>query len=260
VIHVERRGVRGNTPVVLLHGVGLDHRMWDRCQPALSARDVLAPDLRGHGQSPPAEPGTTLADLADDVATVLRAPAHVVGFSLGAMVAQHLAATRPELVRSLTLVSSVAQRSPAERSAVRERLRRAATDFPTSAEAAVARWFSPAWQRREPHLVEQVRDRMLANDPACYLTCYRIFTEADVEVAALQHLIGAPTLVMTGERDPGSTPAMAHHLGEAIRTTRSVVVVPGARHLLPLERADAVTSSLLTLISEVEHHEHTEHV
>jgi (E)-2-((N-methylformamido)methylene)succinate hydrolase len=260
MIHAEHHGVDGTTPVVLLHGVGLDHRMWDRCLPALGSCDVLVPDLRGHGQSPPARPGTTLADLVDDVAKVMTGSAHVVGFSLGALVAQRLAASHARRVRSLTLVSSVAERSPAERAAVRRRLKLASSDLPASAEAAVDRWFSPAWRQREPRLLQQVRDRMLANDPDSYAACYRVFTEADAEVAPLQRLITAPTLVLTGEGDPGSTPAMARRLGAAIPGTRSVVVVPGARHLLPLERPEAVTSPLLTLISELEHHEHTQHV
>jgi hypothetical protein len=53
---------------------------------------------------------------------------------------------------------------------------------------------------------------------------------------------------------------MAERLGAAIPTTRSVVVVAGARHLLPLERPDEIANPLLSLISEVEHHEHSHQV
>ncbi len=260
MIHVARYGPADGSPVLLLHGVGLDHRMWARCLPALSGHQVLLPDLRGHGRSPRADEGTSLSDLADDVGEHLDKPAHVVGFSLGALVAQHLAATKSGNVRSLTLVSSVASRSPAERAAVRQRLQRAATDFTASVEAAVERWFSPAWQRRDPELVQQVRDRLASTDVQSYLHCYRIFAEGDLEVAPLLGSITAPTLVVTGEHDGGSTPAMAELLGSAVPTTRSVVVVAGARHLLPLERPEQVTNPLLALISEVEHHEHSHHV
>jgi (E)-2-((N-methylformamido)methylene)succinate hydrolase len=260
MIHIERRGHADGSPVLLLHGVGLDHQMWARCLPALREHHVLLPDLRGHGESPPARPGISLSDLTDDVAGHLDRPTHVVGFSLGALVAQRLAAANPTHVRSLTLVSSVASRSSDERAAVRQRLQQAATDFPTSAEAAVQRWFSPTWQRHDPGLVRQVRDRLTSTDLQSYLHCYRIFAEADLEVAPLLRSISAPTLVVTGEHDGGSTPAMAQRLGAAIPTTRSVVVVPGARHLLPLQRPAEVTNSLLALISEVEHHEHSHHV
>lgn len=259
MIHVERHGSADGSSVMLLHGVGLDHQMWERCLPALGEHRVLLPDLRGHGQSPPAAPQVSLSDLADDVAGHLDRPTHVVGFSLGALVAQRLAATDPTHVRSLTLVSSVADRSSAERVAVQQRLQRAATDFPASVAAAVERWFSPTWHRQDPELVQQIRDRLASTEMRSYLRCYRVFAEADLEVAPLLHSITAPTLIMTGEHDSGSTPAMAERLAAAIPSTRSVVIVAGARHLLPLERPDEVTNSLRALISEVDNHEHSHH-
>lgn len=259
MIHVERHGSADGSPLLLLHGVGLDHQMWERCLPALGEHRVLLPDLRGHGQSPPAPPEVSLFDLADDVAGHLDGPTHVVGFSLGALVAQRLAATDPTHVRSLTLVSSVADRSSAERAAVQQRLQRAASDFPASVAAAVERWFSPTWQRQEPDLVQQIRDRLASTEVGSYLHCYRVFAEADLAVAPLLPSITAPTLVMTGEHDSGSTPAMAERLAAAIPSTRSVVIVAGARHLLPLESPDEVTQPLLALISEVDNHEHSHH-
>ena len=115
--------------LVFLHGVGLDHSVWEPVA-ALLGDDVrvVTPDLPGHGARPPVGPGVTLADLAEGVAADIPDGAHLVGFSLGAMVAQHLAIHRPELVATLTSVSSVCRRTPAERAAVLERLRTADTD------------------------------------------------------------------------------------------------------------------------------------
>jgi pimeloyl-ACP methyl ester carboxylesterase len=230
--------------MVLLHGVGLDRAMWDRCLPRLAARHrVTVVDLRGHGASPPAAPGVTAADLASDVAALLDGPAHVVGFSLGALVAQQLAVERPELIASLTLVSSVADRSAAERVAVARRLDRAREDFAASAHAALERWFSPAWRTRDPALVRAVRDTLLSNDQASYLACYGVFGTADAQLWPHLPRIAAPTLVVTGADDPGSTAAMSRKLAARIPDGRAIIL-PGARHLLPLERpaelADAV--------------------
>src|SRR5690606_34252706 len=87
------------TPVVLLHGVGLDRALWERCVPALARRHrVLVPDLPGHGRSGPVPEGVGLADLAEAVAGWMPARAHLVGFSLGALVAQELSLSRPDLV------------------------------------------------------------------------------------------------------------------------------------------------------------------
>jgi pimeloyl-ACP methyl ester carboxylesterase len=208
---------------------------------------VTTVDLRGHGRSPAAAPGVRLADLAVDVVEVVEAlrggPAHLVGFSLGALVAQQVAATRPDLVATLTAVSSVALRTPAEREAVRGRLEVARADLAATVEVALDRWFEDEWRSREPGLVADVRRTMLANDPASYVACYSVFAEGDAEVGPLLSRIAAPTLAITGSDDPGSTPEMADRLAAAVPDARAEVVV-GARHLLPLERPRELTQAL----------------
>lgn len=226
----------GGPDLVLIHGVGLDRSMWYRCLPELARRHrVTVVDLRGHGRSPRAEPGTTLADLAADIAEMPIGPAHVAGFSLGALVAQELALAVPGRVRSLTLVSSVARRGPEEAAAVRARLDRAVADFEGSARAAVDRWFSAEWSAREPRLREEVLAALLANGRTSYLACYEIFGTADRRLWPRLGEITAPTLAVTGSDDPGSTPAMTLRLASAIPGARSLII-PGVRHLLPLER------------------------
>jgi pimeloyl-ACP methyl ester carboxylesterase len=241
--------VEGEGPdVVLLHGVGLDHTMWRRCAPALApAYRLTSVDLRGHGASPPAPEGISLADLAEDVTRVLddagTGRVHLVGFSLGALVAAHLAACHPARVATLTLVSSVAPRSPAEREAVARRLEAARTDRAGAVEAAVARWFDAEWRRREPELAREVRRTLLATENASYLACYAVFATGDRAVAPLLERIAAPTLAITGGEDPGSTPEMSRRLARAIPDARAEIV-PGVRHLLPLERPTALTAAL----------------
>jgi len=231
--------------LVLLHGVGLDRSMWERCLPALTERHrVTVVDLRGHGTSPPAAPGVTLRELAADVAALLPGPAHLVGFSLGALVAQQLAVTNPELTASLTLVSSVAGRSEEERAAVLRRRERAWEDFAGSAHAAVDRWFSPEWRAREPELAKAVVDRLVTNDRTSYLACYDVFASADAELWPRLPGITAPTLAVTGSDDPGSTPAMTRLLAARIPAARALIV-PGARHLLPLERPEGLVKAVL---------------
>ena len=243
MIHSDAQG--SGPTVVLLHGVGLDGGLWDRCAPALAAdHRVVVPDLRGHGRSPAIEGRVTLADLAADVAEIMDGPAHVVGFSLGALVASELALSRDDLVERLTLVSCVADRSDAEREAVRRRLALSEEDFEAAVEAAVERWFDPEWRSREPELVERVRATMLANRWDSYVAAYRVFAEADAELWPRLPLVRVPTLVVTGEEDRGSTPEMTRRLARAIPQARSAVV-PGARHLLPLQCPDELVRLIL---------------
>ena len=92
---------------MLVHGVSSSSRTWWRVGPALAERGfrVLAVDLRGHGSSPRAVAGLTLADLAGDVAeTVEEAPVDLlVGHSLGALVALELVTTRLGFARRLVV-------------------------------------------------------------------------------------------------------------------------------------------------------------
>lgn len=237
--------------VVLLHGVGLDRSVWEPVSAVLSDRyDVDAPDLPGHGTRPPVAAGTTLADLATAVAADLSGPVHLVGFSLGALVAQYLAIHRPELVATLTSVSSVCRRTDAEREAVLKRLATAERDMRASSEASLTRWFEgsavPADQ------VERTRRTLLANDPDSFVRCYRVFATGDAEVGPELGRIGAPSLAITGADDPGSTPAMTQRLADAIPGCRAEVV-PHARHMLPLERPAALAGAITTLIGDHAH-------
>ncbi|WP_327294344.1 alpha/beta fold hydrolase [Streptomyces sp. NBC_01197] len=240
------------TDLVLLHGVGLDRHMWDRCLPALAARHrTRAVDLRGHADSPPAAPGTTLDDLATDVLDTLEGPAHLVGFSLGALVATRAALLRPTAVASLTLVSSVARRTPEESQDVAGRLERAREDFPGSVDAAIDRWFTREWQAAEPGLVEEVRATLLSQNHTSYLACYEVFTRADAELWPQLPSLTVPTLAVTGGADPGSTEAMTRALAGAVPGARAAVI-PGARHLLALEAPDRLTDEIIRHTTEVD--------
>ena len=239
-------GTHSGEPVVLLHGVGLDHTMWRPVAALLKdTYEVVTPDLIGHGGRAPAPGGTTLGDLADDVTRVLPSGAHLVGFSLGALVAQHLARHRPDLVVSLTSVSSVCRRTPDERAAVLGRLAAAGTAFPGTGEASLQRWVGGT--AVAPALGARARETLLANDVASYLHCYRVFATADAEIGPELPRIAVPALAVTGALDPGSTPAMTHRLAASVPGCRAEVV-PDARHMLPVQRPRELVSSLLTLL------------
>ena len=237
--------------LVLLHGVGLDHSMWTPVATLLQEDfEVLALDLPGHGGRGPAPDGITLGDLAEAVAGSVEPGSHLVGFSLGALVAQHLARYRPDLVATLTSVSSVCRRTDDERAAVLSRLATAAADFPASVAASLQRWY--AGTPTDPELVRQTEATLLANDVKSYLNCYRVFATADAEIAPELPRITVPALAVTGENDPGSTPEMTHRLADAIPDCRAVVI-PGARHMLPVERPRDLVTCLTTFLGERAH-------
>ncbi|GAA1751144.1 alpha/beta fold hydrolase [Kocuria aegyptia] len=244
-------------PIVLLHGVGLDHSMWEPLRADLARltdRPVVALDLPGHGAQPPLTGPATLTELAEDVATRLPGRAHLVGFSLGALIAQHLARYRPELVATLTSVSSVCRRTPEEAASVAARLESARTDFPGSVEASIHRWY-PADSGVEPGAVAGTRTTLLANSVESYLHAYEVFATADAEIGSELGSIGVPSLAVTGELDPGSTPEMTERLAAATPGAQAVVV-PGARHMLPVERPGELARIIHHFVEESSREDH----
>src|SRR3970040_1727864 len=119
--------IEGQGPVVLfLHPVGLDLTWWESQAEALRPEfQVLRLDFRGHDESAIASPPYTLLDFANDAHALLEelklAPAHVIGLSLGGMVAQLLALEYPADVRSLVLADTLCTLPDAAPRAVRGR-------------------------------------------------------------------------------------------------------------------------------------------
>jgi pimeloyl-ACP methyl ester carboxylesterase len=250
-------------PVVLIHGVGLDATIWDAQAEALAERHrVVAYDMLGHGRSAHPPGARTLGDFVTQLSELLDAlglgQVAMIGFSMGGLVARAFAAAYPERVSHLALISTAYERSPEEQAAILVRLGQAEIEGPSSLVAgALERWFSPGFRAAHPEVVARIRERLAANDGEGFLAAYRVFAEADSQMAGFlesQGLngggrIGCPTLVLTGEEDPGSSPAMARRLADAIAGARCLIL-PGMRHLALMEAPQAVTNPLIEFLEQ----------
>jgi 3-oxoadipate enol-lactonase len=241
-----RRGGRGPA-VLLIHGVGGDARNWDPIAERLRARfDVIAMDLRGHGESDLITGPVDAHDLARDALQVLDeanvAQAAVVGFSLGGAVAQALTLDHPRRVSRLAVIGTVAGRTPDEQAKARERIRFLEEHgLAALAEGNRERWFTDAFRRDHADIVDRRVAQVKACDEASYVHAFRVFATADF--ADRLHEIDVPALVVTGEHDLAATGRMARLMGERIRDAQ-VHVLPGLRHSLLIE-ATATISQLL---------------
>lgn len=238
--------------VVLLHGVGLDRTMWKPLREQLAHQSV-ALDLPGHGLRPPLRSEQNLASLAADVLERLetREPVHLVGFSLGALVAQYLARFAPGRVLTLSAVNSVCRRTAEESTAVEERLATAGTNFSQGVDRAIERWFPAGETAVDAQLIEATRQTLAGNDVESYVHAYAVFARGDQEIADELDAIKQPTLAITGELDPGSTPEMSRRLVAAVPQGR-LRIIPGARHMLPVENPLALAAELNSFFSDNE--------
>jgi 3-oxoadipate enol-lactonase len=187
---------------VLLHPLGVDHRFWDRVAEALpdGIGDLVVPDLLGHGTAPLPPRPATIGDFADAIEAdlVRHGQVNLVGMSLGGLVAQVLAAQRPDLVRRVVIADSVAVYPDAMRAMWRDRAATARRDgLDAFVQPTEALWFSEAF--RQDEAVERVRRVFLACDPEGYARTCEVLATADTTGAAGS--IAAPALVVCGEDD-----------------------------------------------------------
>lgn len=239
--------IAGSGPALLLiHGIGATANAWGP-QVDILARSftVIRPDLRGAGRSVTSGEISVAAHVSDIVAVLDERgadEADVVGWSYGAIVAQHLAALHPHRVKSLALLGPIAEPAPAAREALRARAANArAAGMVDIADATIEMGTSAATKTGQPQTVAFVRESVMRQDPEGYA---QICESAAAAVAAPADQIKCPTMVLTGDEDNTAPPRSVKVLAEAIpESTFSVLARCG--HWLTLERPTAVTESLL---------------
>lgn len=241
-------------PVVLIHGVGLNKEMWGGQVVGLATQyRVIAYDMLGHGDSPRPEPGTELLGYADQLRELLDhlglTQVTVIGFSMGGLVARAFALHYPQYLQGLVVLNSVFNRTPEQRAGVIARTAQAAQHGPdANAEAALSRWFSREYQAANPAQIAAIRQTLASNDPQGYLTTYELFATQDMYRADDLGNIRVPTLIATGELDPGSTPEMAEQLAQRIPGARAAVLAE-QRHMMPVESPRLVNRLLLDFLA-----------
>jgi 3-oxoadipate enol-lactonase len=241
-------GVEGAPVVLLSNALGTTRDLWRPQLAALASRFlVVRYDTRGHGLSEVSDDGYDLDRLGADALAVLDdlgvARADVAGISLGGLTAMWLARHAPDRVHRLVLANTAARiGSPAiweQRIAdVRRGGLRAVAD------AAPARWFTPAFRDRRPDAVLDAQSMLCGIDPDGYVGCAGVLRDADLtsEIAG----ITASTLVISGRHDPVTTLADAESICARIRNARHQPL--DAAHLANVEAADAFTTAMLEFL------------
>ncbi|MDH6279446.1 3-oxoadipate enol-lactonase [Prescottella agglutinans] len=241
-LHYEMHGDPAAPPVLLLGSLGANLHMWDPQIHALwSGHHVIAVDHRGHGGSPAPAGPYTMADLGGDVIALLDRlgldSVHFVGLSLGGAVGQWLAAHHPQRLRTLTVMCTSAQFTPAQ-----PWLDRAATvradGIASIAESVVGRWFTPELAQRDPELVARHVAMVSGSSDEGYAACCEALSQWDGR-ADLARIV-APTLVIAAEQDGPTPPPKLQAIADSIAGAEFHVVSPGA-HLANVEQAGAIT-------------------
>lgn len=230
-------------PLVLIHGGLVDSRSWIKQHELAEKLTLIMPDTRGFGRSEGPLDGLTLADLAGDVAGLLKAldiaSAYVLGFSMGGLTAQYLALSRPDLVRGLILVSSRACGTKG----------RPATPGPQEVPGHVNRAFSPAFREREAEFLTGYIAMATENEAkGWYKVREAMDTVPPLEAVAA---IRCPTLIIHARQDASIPLSQAEDTHRMIPGSR-LEVVEDSGHTIQIERPQLFNELVSNFVLECE--------
>ena len=243
---------KNSIPNVFIHGVGLDHQMWNKQVNYFNEFSILTYDLLGHGKTPFDKEKLSLKDFSDQLLELLDhleiEKINLIGFSLGSLIALNFSSHFQKKVEKLILIGTTYKRSDEERSLVLDRYNQAKLNKPIS-KKALRRWFSDKYleDNRETYDLFMKILNKEPKDHKNFLKAYELFANHYDDFEAIKK-IHTKTLVMTGSDDVGSTPAMSKELVKDLINSTYIEIQNG-KHLCSIECVDDVNMKIENFIN-----------
>jgi len=232
-----------DAPIVLVHGVGLNHTIWE---PQIDAFDnsVLAYDILGHGKTPLNNDNISFDNFSNQLINLIdelkMKKIHLIGFSIGSLIARNFASKFNDRLESLTLLCSIFNRTEKQQQIIKDRFELVKKSKSLSKQA-LKRWFTDDYLEKNPNTYNKISSILEQNNMENFLKVYELFiNHKDNEKF---ENIKTKTLVMTGEEDIGSTPEMSENLSKVINNSKVKIISKG-KHLCSIECADDVNMSI----------------
>lgn len=240
----------GGPWLTFIHQLAGDLSVWDQLAGYFrNDYTVLRYDLRGHGQTAVSPDAFSIGTLAGDLAELLDrlgAPStHVVGVSIGGMVAQQFAADHQARVDTLTVVGAPAFTPEEARPTFGQRASSVRQSGTASiVEVTLERWLTAAFRRAHPEVVVQIAET-IARTPA---EGFARAAEAvrDFDVRGKLASVARPTLVVAGKHDSGTPNAASKVIADTVPGARFEIL--DAAHLSPIEDSQRFTAILETFL------------
>ena len=244
--------IDGDGPwLTLSHSVGTNNSMWAPQVDALSRHfKVLRIETRGHGQSASPAGPYRMSDLAKDVVALWDElgiqRSHWLGLSMGGMIGQTLAINAPERLSNLILANTTG-RGPVNAPALWADRAATAQSKGMSAmvEGSLSRWFTEPYRAAHPDVMARVAAMIEGASVEGYSACCLAIGAVNTLEALTQ--VRIPTLIIVGESDQATPPAMAQQLHEHLVDSQ-LCVLPNAAHLSNMEQPGLFTEAVLTFL------------
>ena len=238
--------------IVFIHGVGLTSAMWKPQINFFKEYNTLTYDLLGHGKTPLKKGKLIIDDFSKQLFKLINElnfnKIHLVGFSLGALIARDFASKYSSKLSSLIILGSIYKRSENQKRVVINRFNLAKKNSPASKATSLRRWFTENFISNNPKVYEEVYSILENNNRKDFLKSYEIFVYYNDNDEIIKK-IDVKTLITTGQNDVGSTPEMSKNLSKIIKDSEFIEIKKG-KHLCSIECADDVNIIFKKFIDE----------
>ena len=243
--YIEFSAINNSIPTIFIHGVGLDNTMWYPQKDYFHDKSVLFYDLLNHGKSIGGYRDLSFEIYSNQLFQIIDElkleKINIVGFSIGALIAQHFTEKFYEKVNKLVLIGSVYKRSEKQIKIVKNRFSEAVNGKSITIDS-IKRWFSEKYLNNNSHVYDFFYNLLEKKKNEDFLSAYKIFVNSDSYNINYSNF-NMPTLVMTGENEIGSTPLMSKGISEEIKNS-SLYLIKNAKHGATIEQAETVNKKI----------------
>ena len=243
--------VENTTPVVFVHGVGLNHEIWNPQVEFLKKQTSITYDLFCHGKSTCSFDQINFEDFSNQIDGLLQflkiQKIVLIGFSLGGLVAAHYASTRKKTIEKLILFGTIYGRTEEEQVAAVKRYEEVSKNF-FDIPSQLSRWLNQDYLDKNPETAEMISRILNENNHEEFLKSYKLLSYFQDSMIAFDQ-ISSSTLILTGENEVGSTPKMAKSISKVIKGSKVEIVKKG-KHLCGIECTDDVNKIFADFIGK----------
>jgi (E)-2-((N-methylformamido)methylene)succinate hydrolase len=237
-------------PIIFIHGVGLTHEIWQPQFDYFKNYTTIFYDILGHGKTPLNKSNISFDDFSEQLILLINElkldKIHLIGFSIGSLIARNFATKYNDRLKSLTLLGSIFKRNEFQQKIVNDRYNLTKNNSNLSRQA-LKRWFTDKYLEKNPDIYEKISSILEKNNIENFLKVYKLFVFHKND-ENFQN-ISVNTLVMTGENDMGSTVEMSKKLSDVINNSQ-LKIIKGGKHLCGIECADDVNMAIKNFIEQ----------
>ena len=224
-------------PIVFIHGIGLTHEIWDQQIEYFKDYNTIVYDLIGHGKTPLNKKQINIKDFSKQLLGLIDElkvkKIHLVGFSLGSLIARDFASLYGDRLSSLTIFGTVYKRTEDEKRQIINRYETMKKNKDVSKKRALDRWFTEEFIKKNPNIYKKIYSMLENNNHDTWLKVYKLFVYHEDDDISIKQ-INAKSLIITGENDIGSKPRMSENLSKLIARSEFKIIKKG-KHLCNIE-------------------------